>query len=238
MSTNLSWLVPTPRLAHTIRAALAILFLMLGPFGQELSAQVNGIGNTTSTPVPGVPHDYLTGIDEVVNSANGALSVRIKAQTPHERGANWPTYVYIYDLNQQYKLKPTWQTASTGSGTVANLTALNYIGEAPLVNSQITNATITLPSGQYTTMTYGCAIPFSYMFLDPDGGLHSLGMEAVSPSTVNAPVGNYSPFQVAFNQFTGGDMQYKAHTANPTSNPVLTVMIRIIRCRHSQERPS
>ncbi len=53
-----------------------------------------GIGNTTSTPVPGVPHDYLTGLNEIVNPANGALSIRLKAPTPHERGVNWPTYLF------------------------------------------------------------------------------------------------------------------------------------------------
>ncbi len=77
-----------------VRAALAVVILMLVPFAHGQSTAISGIGNTTTTPVPGVPHDYLIGLNEIVNPANGALSIRIKAPTPHERGENWPTYVF------------------------------------------------------------------------------------------------------------------------------------------------
>jgi hypothetical protein len=55
------------------------VMLLLAAIAPTIRAQGTGggIGNTTSTPVPGVPHDYITGLNEIVNPANGSLSVRI-----------------------------------------------------------------------------------------------------------------------------------------------------------------
>jgi len=105
----------------------AILFfatiasLLSSPPAIAQSAAISGIGNTTSTPIAGIPHDYITGLNEVVNPANGALSIRLTAPVPHERGVNWPFQVWSYDSNLMYKLTPTWQTSETGSGTVVSL---------------------------------------------------------------------------------------------------------------------
>jgi len=84
-------------------------------FGQN-----NGASDTTTTPVAGVPHDYLGDVSDIVNPANGALSIRIKAPVPHERGVNWPTYMFSWDSNDLYTLTPTWQGGSTGSGYSTN----------------------------------------------------------------------------------------------------------------------
>ena len=67
-----------------------------------------GVGNTTATPVAGVPHDYITGLNEIVNPANGALSIRIPQPVALERGQNWPSYAIIYDSNSIFALKPQW----------------------------------------------------------------------------------------------------------------------------------
>ena len=55
---------------------LSLLFLFL--FVSLAHGQLEGIGNTTSTPIAGVPHDYIGGLNDIVNPANGALSVRIQ----------------------------------------------------------------------------------------------------------------------------------------------------------------
>ena len=111
------------RVICAIRFRTPLFIICALVIGQNLAArgQIAGISNTTSTPVPGVPHDYITGLNEVVNPANGALTVSIKAPTPHERGVNWPTYVYRYDSNGVYTLTPTWQTNGGG------FTSLEYL---------------------------------------------------------------------------------------------------------------
>ncbi|MGA9240888.1 MAG: hypothetical protein WBW03_02770, partial [Silvibacterium sp.] len=91
-----------PKTLFLAAIAAMVLFLTCGSVSQ--AQQITGIGNTTSTPVPGVPHDYLTSLNEVVNPANGSVSIRIKAPTPHERGVNWPTYAFMYDSDGIYTL--------------------------------------------------------------------------------------------------------------------------------------
>ena len=188
-----------------------------------VSGQVAGISNTTSTPVPGVPHDYITGLNEVVNPANGALSVSIKAPTPHERGVNWPTYVYRYDSNGVYTLTPTWTTSSGGSGSFTTLQYLNLVVPyaPPSAQPQPLLETTTVQTGQYTYTTYQCQITSGYVFTDPDGGRHGLGLStatAVSPPNSNA----CSFFPSASNYYQGGDEQYKA-TVNPSTLAVTVI---------------
>jgi hypothetical protein len=110
--------------------ALLIVSAALAP---ALRAQGSGggLGNTTSTPVPGVPHDYIVSLNEIVNPANGALSIRIGQPVPHERGQNWPKYAFMYDSNQQFSLLPTWSTTQSGNGPFTALELLNYVLATP-----------------------------------------------------------------------------------------------------------
>jgi YD repeat-containing protein len=196
--------------------------------GQNLVAQspITGIGNTTTTPIPGVPHDYLGGLNETVNPANGALSIRLKAPTPHERGVNWPYYLFTYDSNLQYKLMPSWQLDQTGSGTVAELQQLPYWLAIVAPLGQVNIASITLPSGNGTSQEYGCQMLSGALFLDPDGGLHNLGLGVAVPNTnYGQAEGSCTPFPSAFNQYTGGDERYKAYVTNPNSNPVQIAVV-------------
>src|SRR5882762_3992694 len=72
-----------------------------------LSAQSSSgfVNNITAVPVPGVGHDYLHDLDEIVNPANGSLSIRIEAPRPKERGLNYPFYAFIYDSTQQFTIQ-------------------------------------------------------------------------------------------------------------------------------------
>lgn len=130
--------------------------------------QITGIGNTTSTPVPGVPHNYITGLSEVVNPSNGALSIRIKVPTPHERGANWPTYAFFYDSNGQFNLVPTWVTNESGNEHFTAVTTLTLEGATP---SSVVEETATLSTqiqtGQNSYTTYGCQVTYGMVYTDP-----------------------------------------------------------------------
>jgi hypothetical protein len=103
----------------------ALLLLATIPPAVNAQGTGGGIGNTTSTPVPGVPHDYITGLNEIVNPANGALSIRIAQPVPHERGQNWPAYSFLYDSNSIFQLQPGWNTYGSSPPFTA-LIKLNY----------------------------------------------------------------------------------------------------------------
>jgi YD repeat-containing protein len=220
--TGLSCLVSKSRPTSFVCAALAGFFFVVGAFAHgQTNNPISMIDNTTTTPVPGVPHDYIQSLNETVNPANGALSIRIKAPTPHERGVNWPHYVFMFDSNQQYSLVPTWAPFTTGSVTGQNLEYLYY--EPPIglaTGGSTSQQSSTLPSGNGTTTTYYCNITSGYMFTDLDGGFHALGMNVATPLyTVPANQGSTCGSIPMVNVFVGGDIQYKAYIPNPTTAP-------------------
>src|SRR5580700_7241070 len=83
---------------------------------RTVAAQITEISNITSTPIAGSGHDYLTDLSEIVNPANGSVSIRIAAPTPHERGTNAPVYAYTYDTNGQFVMSFATYTNAVSSG--------------------------------------------------------------------------------------------------------------------------
>lgn len=75
--------------------SLPCLFLLVTT---RIVAQTNFgfVNNVTSVPVPGVGHDYIHDLNEIVNPANGSVSIRIEAPRPKERGLNYPFYSFMY----------------------------------------------------------------------------------------------------------------------------------------------
>src|SRR5262249_11778173 len=80
------------------------------------------VNNLTAVPVPGVGHDYLHDLSEIVNPANGSVSVRIEAFRPKERGLNYPFYAFLYDSTQQFSFQYQ-ETTSGGSYSCGTDTA-------------------------------------------------------------------------------------------------------------------
>jgi YD repeat-containing protein len=175
----------------------------------------NGVGNTTSTPVPGVPHDYIVGVNEIVNPANGALSIRIKQPAPPERGYNWPKYAFMYDSNLTYTLIPTWQQEQIGNENTEVLTNIQY-SYNPLafivpISSLYTTVSACIQNNQSSCVTYQCTYSYGYVFTDPDGGRHPLGLSVGVPDTHNTSNDcNEFSAQWGGNYTEGGDENYKA----------------------------
>jgi hypothetical protein len=143
------------------------------------SAQGGGIGNNTTSPIAGVSHDYITGLNETVNPANGALSVRISQPVPHERGQNWPYYAFIYESNSVFGLMPGWQTLGTSPPTtyLTSLTACCTLQSPyPGIKASLSTATTCLQNGQFSCVTWTCVVN-SYTYIDPNGGKHGLGIQ-------------------------------------------------------------
>lgn len=62
------------------------------------SAQITNVNDATSTPTPGVGHDYIKMLNETVNPANGSVSLRVEAPVPKGRGPTMP-FSFDYDSN-------------------------------------------------------------------------------------------------------------------------------------------
>lgn len=164
-------MLATRNLALSISAAL-LLLIVIAPSSK---AQGSGIGNTTSTPVAGVPHDYITGLNETVNPANGAVSIRIAQPVPHERGQNWPVYAYAYDSNSVYQLSPRW--GSTGSYTALSNLDIK-LGGAPSTGLGTTTPnsvgfsqntlTVCQQSSQFGCTTWTCIVYSGYNLYRPN----------------------------------------------------------------------
>lgn len=180
---------------------------------------VTAITNTTSTPIPNVGHDYLGSLSEVVNPANGALSVRIAAPPTKDRGTNWPLYVIMYDTNGQFTLAPTfedddrvWNMNKVSYGTNGVCAGSCPPSQAAYSFPGVTHETNIFDSGNVggpgSPQEFTCQQSTGYIYTDPQGGRHNLGLQ-LAGSTGNY-TNNCSYFGVA-NIYSGGDEQYKAY---------------------------
>jgi hypothetical protein len=69
-------------------SALIVLSLRVAP--HSIYGQVTNVTNGQQFPTPGVGHDYIGTINEVVTPANGSLSIRIPLPAPPGRGVSLP----------------------------------------------------------------------------------------------------------------------------------------------------
>jgi YD repeat-containing protein len=155
-----------------IHVFIAVLFL--AAFSAQ--AQIQSTGNTTATPMPGAGHDYIHMLNETVNPANGSVSVRIELPTPKGRGATLP-FSLAYDSNGVHFL------AGFGGGGLAEWRTsddpFSHGGWSPSV-PRVSYA------NWYTQSDNGilslCYYNDSYIFYDPTGNRHSLGLGSMSGS--------------------------------------------------------
>jgi RHS repeat-associated protein len=192
-------------------ATVALVLLSLAPAGL---AQTEGLGNTTSTPVAGVPHDYITGLNEIVNPANGAVSVRIPQPYPHERNPNWPQYAFQYDSNLQASVQNTWTSVGCSDQTTCEVMNTMYYQNLPSSGGgyAITSLSACIQSSQNGCTNYQATVYSNFIQTDPTGGRHALGLQYC----INNLPGSCGALGMASTYLQGGDEQYKA-ALNPTT---------------------
>jgi RHS repeat-associated protein len=196
----------------TIQFFFQTTVLLLGLTAVVHSAKAQGaIGDTTTTPIAGVPHDYINGANEIVNPANGALSIRIGQPVPHERGQNWPAYAFVYDSNGFYSLQPGWTTNTNGTPTTfltqLQFGALSATAAPNSVNYILNYLSDSVFNGQ-TYLLFQCTERTGYVYGDPDGGQHGLGIQYGVPTTT-VTSNDCDHFSV-HNYYLGGDDRFKA----------------------------
>jgi len=202
----------------TFRQRFLFLSICLIGLPVALHGQLNPVSGITSTPLAGSGHDYLQGLNDIVDPSSGSLSIRIAAPAPKERGMNLPHYVLAYDTNGQYNFTPYYTTESTGYQI---LTAI-YLFQDPVTNTS-TPGTVSF---QYWTTPYGtgagqvdCDYQTNYVFTDPSGGRHNLDLQWQYGPFADRQASDACAALGIYNHFEGGDESYKATIVpNATNN--------------------
>jgi RHS repeat-associated protein len=157
------------------RLALVLFCLFSIPFlPSKAFAQLPQAGDTTSTPAPG-GHDYLHSPAETLNPANGSVSIRIPLPVPSGRQLTMPLAI-AYDSSGAF-----YYGSSQGNNTP-------HWATPPNVPFSKGGWSYTFPLVTYTqeswTETNGfknfiCKEGVNYVFQDPAGNRHNLGLTPV-----------------------------------------------------------
>ena len=142
-------------------------------FALSSVAQITNVTNTTSTPIPGAGHDEIKMLSETVNPANGSVAIRLNMPVPPGRLLSLP-FVVGYDSNGFSVQTPYLTTQGTA--------AWKY-------NNDLFSAggwSYSVPQLSRTTIQYAyppspipiCHGSTGYVFLDPAGGRHALGLSS------------------------------------------------------------
>ena len=168
------------------------------------NAQITQVDNTTSTPIPGAGHDYIHLLSETVNPANGAVSLRIQLPTVKGRGISLP-FSIAYDSNTALHViggdYPRFGTATWGDNA-GYLAQGGWSYSLPRVTSDGWDVT----AGNYPNY-YTCGTSSNYVFFDPNGGQHSLGIG--TQVSANGPCPDAGKVSLG-----GGDAQVVAKLTN------------------------
>jgi hypothetical protein len=160
------------RLHRLIRGVVFVCLVLF--VASSVHAQITQIGDDTSTPIPGAGHDYIKMLNETVNPANGSLSLRIQVPIPKGRGLTIP-FGFSYDTNGVNHLVQIAPGQALWKSNTSYLSQGGWSYAVPLLTSG--NFTI---SRTYLNQTWTCYYQTYYMFQDPNGGRHALGVGSAS----------------------------------------------------------
>ncbi len=199
-----------------VRPVLSILlFAFVALLAPACLAQLPQASDTTSPPTPGVGHDYLGGLAETVNPANGSVSIRLSAIMPPGRGITLP-FSFAYDsagafyYGQSGNNVPHYTTI-----TNAVLAQGGWSYALPLLTHSQQSWTVQGPSG-IDLRTLTCTEAINYVFQDPTGNRHNMGL------AVNTSIPAWLPYcgGTGPSILQGGEGPILATTSESTHPPV------------------
>lgn len=168
---------------HGLRltVSLAILLASSVALGQYVP-----LGDDVSRPIPGVGHNYVTGLTDTVSPANGSLHVKIDLSGPPGRGFTLP-FALTYDSGEPFHAT----SLLPGEGYYGSPTGMNgdfatdYAQQAggwgntlPYVSVAGYNVPIDM-APYYGDNDWDCPMSGSYIFYDPSGESHMLALAAI-----------------------------------------------------------
>jgi len=196
---------------RTLRCFLISFISFLFSAGTLSFAQTANVDDTTSTPTEGVGHDYIHLLSETVNPANGSVSLRIELPTPNGRGIGLP-FAITYDSNSVNHLMPGFYPSFGTVGWSPNTGNLSQGGwrySVPAAGAIGSSPT----EGDYPNF-YTCYVSSNYIFHDPSGGVHALGL-GTSQATYTGTTADCQEYPVA----AGGDQKFYAVLPWPNYSP-------------------
>ena len=189
---------------------LALIFagltlICVGP----AQGQIATVDDTTSTPIPGVGHDYLHLLAETVDPASGDVSLRIQIPTPKGRGISLP-FSFSYDSNAAQHLAGIgngliqWQGNQSAIGRGGWSYAIPYLTFSNWSTTVTTNGSAT------------CYYSTNYLFADANGVRHTFDIGSMAQFTQSG-----SPQCFPNSQYpNGGDGQFNAKLTRDCSQSI------------------
>lgn len=166
---------------------------------QAPPAGITGVTNDQSTPIPAAGHDYIHGLSETVNPANGSVSLRIAVPVPRSRGLTLPFH-FVYNSSGT-----AHATASSGGGGCNScyISAAGWQGDTQPNTEGGWSYGLPGVSDLYSSGAFipgdTCGLYSNFVFYDPQGNNHALGVaweNCTGKATTNLHVN------------TGGDPRY------------------------------
>jgi len=180
-----------PLQASSILWVIALACFFVG-YAQAQLGPVNGV---TSTPIPGVGHDYITDLVDTVNPADGSLSVRIKTPVPPGRGMTVP---FSFDYDSAGVIQPIFNgSAVVPTANPRYLSSGGWTYGVPRLDA--TYNLVAAPSGSKGF----CEYYTSYAFSDAAGARHMV-------SSAYVPSGQQQACDIYSTKQGAGDQQFVA----------------------------
>lgn len=179
-----------------VRLSLSLSFFLLACSATR--GQILTVTGSTSTPTPGIGHDYTKLLAETVDPASGSVSLRIKVPVPSGRGLTLP-FAFSYDSNSL-----TLQQVSPGQ--VSWSYNENLFAWGPWSNT-LPQLSANLQEYRIPNTLNACFSSIGYLFQDPSGARHALGLSAILSNPNTSPACARTSWS---NYLTGGDDFVKA----------------------------
>jgi len=181
-----------PVTSQTIRPylLLSVFFHLFLTFGHS---QVENVPDVLSTPVPRSGHDYIKLLDETVDPSTGSVSLRIDVPTAGSRGLTLP-FRFTYDSGGEtnYIRRGGWghnylQNGGWGYGL-------------PVLRDDVVTMAPN-PDPPVNPNAPLCQVHTGFIFTDPSGTRHSLGLSLANQSVCNSVGDNPNIYTNASDDF-------------------------------------
>jgi RHS repeat-associated protein len=185
------------------KAAFLYCILLSCSFLADAQQSLGPVNGSTSTPIPGVGHDYLGDLVDTVNPANGSLSVRINTPVPQGRGLTVP-FSFNYDS------AGVIQPFNSGTSSAVNLVSHpGFLASGGWTYGlPRADATWVFASVQLNGKQAYCIYTTGFVFSDDKGTRHSVGGAYVATDQPACQANGYQTVP------GGGDSEFAANISS------------------------